>query len=184
MLTLKPGRSFRGPSLFVRGYNDVEAIDADEIETKRNYIRSNIERRVKRCENAPLFRIHRDMQSRNWTPERVMQGLLHDLRIADEREKQVTAWQALTIPGAHTERDKVCHKLKAGCGLDMVGNMELLKQRLVPLICHRADTMRFEEQKTAVLKAAREECMVMNEVVRVISKEEDDWWETRHAASV
>lgn len=45
--------------------------------------------------------------------------------------------------------------------LDMVGNMLLLKRRLLPLVCHRVDAARFEEQKAAVMREAREQQAVI-----------------------
>lgn len=41
--------------------------------------------------------------------------------------------------------------------IDLVGNMELLKRPLFPLVCHRADAHLFEQQKAAVLKVAMEQ---------------------------
>lgn len=41
-------RSFRGPALFVRGYNDMEAITEEEVEVKRQYIRNNPRKRLLR----------------------------------------------------------------------------------------------------------------------------------------
>ena len=74
--------SIRGPALFVRGYNDVEAVDENEVQTKIEYIRTNIERRITKGENPNLFRVHRNMTSANWMPERIMKGLCADCFIA------------------------------------------------------------------------------------------------------
>ena len=158
--------SKRGPALFVHGYNDVEAITEAEVQVKRQYIRDQSRKRLlQKGANAPLFRVHRDMQSRNWTPVRAVQGLCHDTWIARDRQKQHVAWQALTVAGALTERGKACHKLKAGCTIDLVGNMELLHRTLVPLVCHRADAARNEEQKTRTLEAARRGAVVVTACV-------------------
>lgn len=65
--------------------------------------------------------------------------------------------------------------------LDLVGNMELLHRPLFPLICHRADAARFEEQKAAVLRVAREQGGVIvtacispkeREVVKLLQQEQ------------
>ena len=162
-------RSFRGPSLFVRGYNDVEAITAEEVQTKIEYIRTNVERRIIKGENPRLFRVHRNMKSANWTPERIMRGLCTDRFIAADRNRQEEAWRQLTL---NFENGRPV--------LDLVGNMELLKRKLFPLICHRADAPFFEQQKAAVLKVAREQgavivtaCVSPNErsIVKLLQQE-------------
>ena len=171
-------RSFRGPSLFVRGYNDVEAIGEEEIEIKRQYIRNNPRKRLIQRGKPDLFRVRRNMKSANWTPERIMQGLCADRFIAADRNKQVEAWRQLTTKGIRNSRGKVSATLKFfkiaapleiaekpensrtpffRPVLDLVGNMELLKRQLFPLVCHRADSHLFEQQKAAVLKVAREQ---------------------------
>lgn len=263
-------RSLRGPALFVRGYNDVEAIGEEEIDIKRQYILNNPRKRLITRARPDCFRIHRDMKSTNWTSERIMQGLCADHSIATDRNKQVEAWRQLTTRAIPNSRGKVSATLKFQMQtdpanattthrpvLDLVGNMQLLQRPLFPLICHRADSNHFEQQKATVLKVAREQgavivtacvspkerevvkqlqqellpiievidngfsnkyrpyginfyavaeahrlevspweyeyrqrnkdnpssisretCMVMNEVVRMITKKTDDWWKT------
>lgn len=152
--------SFRGPALFVRGYNDVEAVDEDQIQTKIEYIRTNIERRITKGENPDLFRVRRNMRSANWTPERIMKGLCADRFIAADHSRQTQAWQQLTAKGILNSRGQSSATLKfqdADPILDLIGSMELLKRPLFPLVCHRADAHLFEQQKAAVLKAAREQ---------------------------
>ena len=152
--------SFRGPALFVRGYNDVEAVDEDQIQTKIEYIRTNIERRITKGENPDLFRVRRNMRSTNWTPERIMKVLCADRFIAADHSRQTQAWQQLTAKGILNSRGQSSATLKfqdADPILDLIGSMELLKRPLFPLVCHRADAHLFEQQKAAVLKAAREQ---------------------------
>ncbi|MBQ0057913.1 MAG: hypothetical protein KBT20_09680 [Bacteroidales bacterium] len=100
-------RSFRGPALFVRGYNDVEAIGEEEIEIKRQYIRNNPRKRLITRSKPDCFRIHRNMKSANWTPERIMKGLCADRYIAADCNKQVEAWQQVTVKGIRNNRGKV-----------------------------------------------------------------------------
>lgn len=167
--------SFRGPALFVRGYNDVEAVDEDEIQTKIEYIRTDIERRVTKGENPELFRVHRNMRSANWTPECIMKGLCADRFIAADRNKQVEAWRQITTKGLRNNRGKLSATLKFQDNrpvIELVGNMELLKRSLFPLICHRSDAQIFEQQKAAVLKAAREQGGVI--VTACVSPKERD----------
>lgn len=164
-------RSLRGPALFVRGYNDVEAIGEEEIETKREYIRNNPRKRLIQKGRPDCFTVHRNMKSPSWTPERIMKGLCADRYIAADRSKQERAWLELTAGGTN-RRGAVSAKVKSlptgepGASnaaaaflpvLDLVGNMKLLQRPLFPLICHRADAHLFEQQKAAVLKVAREQ---------------------------
>ena len=168
-------RSFRGPSLFVRGYNDVEAVNDEEIEIKRLYIRNNPRKHMIQRDKPDLFRVRRNMKSANWTPERIMHGLCADRFIAADRNKQVEAWRQLTTKGIRNSRGKISSTLKfqeERPVIDLVGNMELLKRPLFPLVCHRADAHLFEQQKAAVLKVAREQSGVI--VTVCVSPKERD----------
>lgn len=187
-------RSFRGPSLFVRGYNDVEAIGEDEIEIKRQYIRNNPRKWLITRTAPDCFRIHRNMKSANWTPERIMLGLCADRFIAADRSRQVEAWRQITTKGIRNSRGKVSATLKSQTFttntaattavvsaapttttspvLELVGNTQLLKRLLFPLVCHRADAHLYEQQKAAVLKVAREQGGVI--VTACVSPKERD----------
>ncbi len=218
--------SYRGPSLFVRGYNDVEAIGEEEVETKRQYIRNNPRKRLITRSKPDLFLVHRNMTSANWTPERIMKGLCADRFIAADRNRQVEAWRQLTTKGMRNRQVEAWRQLttKGMCNrqveawrqlttkgmrnsrgkvsatlkfqtqaiaanytangvmaneqtltrlvIDLVGNMELLRRPLFPLVCHRADAHLFEQQKAAVLKVAREQGGVI--VTACISPKERD----------
>ncbi len=168
-------RSYRGPSLFVRGYNDVEAIGEEEIEIKRQYIHNNPRKRLIQSDMPDFFRVHRYRKSTNWTPQRIMLGLCADRFIAADRNKQVEAWRQITVKGIHNSRGKVSATLHFHDNrpvLDLVGNMELLRRPLFPLVCHRADAHLFEQQKATVLKAAREQGGVI--VTACVSPKERD----------
>ena len=167
--------SFRGPSLFVRGYNDVEAIGEEEVEIKRQYIRNNPRKHLIQRDKPDLFRVRRNMKSANWTPERIMRGLCADRFIAADRSRQVEAWRQLTTRGIRNSRGKVSatiHFYDNSPVIDLVGNIELLKRPLFPLVCHRADAQLFEQQKAAVLKVAREQGGVV--VTACVSPKERD----------
>lgn len=167
--------SFRGPSLFVHGYNDVEAVDDDEIEIKRQYIHNNPHKHLIQRDKPDLFRVRRNMTSANWTPERIMQGLCADRFIAGDRCRQVEAWRQITTKGIRNGRGKVSATLLFHDNrpvIELVGNMELLKRPLFPLVCHRADAQLYEQQKAAVLKVAREHGGVI--VTACVSPKERD----------
>lgn len=168
-------RSYRGPSLFVRGYNDVEAVGEDEIEIKRQYIRNNPRKWLITKTVPDCFRIHRNMKSDNWTAERIMLGLCADRFIAADRSRQAEAWRQITTKGSRNNRGKVSATLKFQNErpvIELVGNMQLLKRPLFPLVCHRADAHLYEQQKAAVLKVAREQGGVI--ITACVSPKERD----------
>ena len=149
-------RSYRGPSLFVRGYNDVEAVTEEEIEIKRLYIRNNPRKRLITRSKPDRFRVMRNQRSKSWTLERALAAVASDTWIKLNPEK----CQAL--------QENVSQRLKrlpddeSTLALDYVGNSALLAaERKVSLICHRADAALFEQQKTAVMQAAREGAVVV-----------------------
>ena len=149
-------RSYRGPSLFVRGYNDVEAVTEEEIEIKRQYIRNNPRKRLITRSKPDRFRVMRNQRSKSWTLERALAAVASDTWIKLNPEK----YQAL--------QENVSQRLKrlpddeSTLALDYVGNSALLAaERKVSLICHRADAALFEQQKTAVMQAARKGAVVV-----------------------
>lgn len=300
-------RSFRGPALLCRGYNDVEAVTEEEIEIKRQYIRNNPRKRLITRSKKDRFTVKRDKYSQNWHIDAVRRGLCADRFFARDplameralaniiprlncRTSSGNSSSGVATTGFSTSgvastgfsSDVATTGFSSGVAntgfssdvantgslstvinglggdilptlsLDYVGNGALLAaKRKLPLICHRADASRFEQQREAVLQAARdgavivsafispkereimkqllqellpvievvdngfaerykpigksfyavaeerlcqitpwsyeyqrdvsvnrEMCMVMNELVRVISTEKEDWWKT------
>ena len=144
-------RSLRGPALFVRGYNDVEAITPEEVEIKRAYIHNNPRKRLITRSRPDIFRIHRNGHSANWTLERAMAAIAADKWIGRNAE-QCRQMQA-----------NIKARLKPDMGIDYLGNHALLSAaRKVSLICHRDDAQQFEEQKQEVLVASREGAVVVS----------------------
>ena len=149
-------RSYRGPSLFVRGYNDVEAVTEEEIEIKRLYIRNNPRKRLITRSKPDRFRVMRNQRSKSWTLERALAAVASD------------SWIKLNPEKCQALQENVSQRLKrlpddeSTLVLDYVGNSALLAaERKVSLICHRADAALFEQQKTAVMQAAREGAVVV-----------------------
>ncbi len=249
-------RSLRGPALFTRGYNDVEAVTEEEIEIKREYIRNNPRKLLITRSKRDSFSVQRQRTSRNWHLDAVKRGLCADrffrldATALDSALATVLSRLNSTASFADSASSSITHSASSSLHLDVVGNVSLLAvERKLPLICHRADASRFEHQKAAVLQAARngavivsafispkerdilkqllqeslpvievmdngfsdrykptgqsfyamaeerlcqitpwtyvyqrdvkvsrEMCMVMNELVRVISTEKEDWW--------
>lgn len=150
-------RSFRGPALMVRGYNDVEAIGEEEIEIKRQYIRNNPRNRLITRSKPDRFRVMRNQRSKNWTLERAIGAVSADPWIRRDAQK------------CQRLQENVKQRLRRlsdnanTLALDYVGNRALLAaERKVSLICHRADAALFEQQKAAVMQAAREGTVVVS----------------------
>ena len=156
-------RSYRGPALFVHGYNDMEPITEEEVEVKRAYIRDQARKRLIQGDNHECFRKYRHQHSRNWTVERCQKAIGADRCFkydAANRERAVANVQAKL------------NKDATGICLDYIGNKSLLySEKKLPLVCHRADAARFEEQKAAVLSAARDNWVIVS---AFISQKERD----------
>lgn len=139
--------SFRGPSLFVRGYNDVVPITQEEVDIKIEYIRRQAERRLIKGEKSNLFRIYRNKHSKNWREDVVLNAIAADRFFKQNEKAKKDAQQNVRLRLNYDSQSIV---------LDYLGNLELLaSEKTIPLICHRADAKRFEEQKSIVLQAAR-----------------------------
>jgi len=155
--------SFRGPALFVRGYNDVEPITEEEVQIKINYIRDQAKKRLIQGDRHECFRKYRHQHSKSWTVERCMQAIAVDRTFRYNTERCKAA------------QDKVKARLitdAQGIGLDFIGSKALLySQKKLPLVCHSADAGRFEEQKEAVMDAARKEWTIVS---AFISQKERD----------
>lgn len=151
-------RSPRGPSLFVRGYNDVEAITEQQIEIKRQYIRDQARKRLIKSRFHDRFRIYRACTSRGWTPDAIRRGLLADNLFAQSPLRLEAALQTI-VPKLRT-------------GLDYIGNIALLRAaNKLPLICHRADAWCFEKQKRATLEAARNGAVIVSAFISAKERE-------------
>lgn len=152
--------SYRGPALMVRGYNDVEAIGEEEIEIKRRYIRNNPRKRLITRSKPDRFRVVRNGHSKNWTLARALAALAADPWIKRDAQKCQRLQANVNIRLKRQPDDG------NALALDYVGNRALLAaERKVSLICHRADAHLFEQQKAAVMQAAREGAVVVSAFV-------------------
>ncbi len=150
-------RSFRGPALMVRGYNDVEAVTDEEIEIKRQYIRNNPRKRLITRSKPDRFCVMRNGHSVNWTLQRALTAVAADPWIGRNPEK--CRMLQTNVNNRLKRQPNDGNKL----AIDYVGNRALLSaERKASLICHRADAVLFEQQKEAVMKAAREGAVVVS----------------------
>lgn len=148
-------RSYRGLALFVHGYNDVEAVSAEEVETKIEYIRANPERRLIKGENKEIFTIARGKHSKNWNTEAVKRGVKRDNWFKDHATELEKVFTNLLL--------RLNIESSGNLAIDYLGNREILNNKhKVSLICHRADAELFEQQAQAVMDAARGGAVVVS----------------------
>ena len=148
--------------LFTRGYNETVPITAEEVQTKILYIRANPERRLIKGQLADCFTVYRDQHSTNWTTDRILQGLRHDYRLAQDKETLQQAFADI--------QPKLLTDKQGQPALDYIGKRTLLSApRKLPLVCHRADAQRFAEQSAVVMREAARGAVIVS---AFISKQE------------
>ncbi|MDO4510570.1 MAG: hypothetical protein Q4B68_01980 [Bacteroidales bacterium] len=156
--------SAQGPALFERGYNDVEPITEEDIATKIQYIHANVERRQLKRDHRDAFTITRHARSRSWTEEHIKRAFLPDRNYGRNHDTIEEAWQQI--------KPLLLYHPQGFPVLDWMGSRALLEaQTKVPLICHRADAERFEQQKQATLNAARAGAVVVTACISAKEKE-------------
>ena len=147
-------RSLRGPALFVRGYNDVEAISPEQVQTKLEYIRSQAERRLIKADNRPCFKVRRHAHSPSWTVQSALHAIAADPGFACDMDNCREVQREVSLRLNADER---------GLCLDYVGQTALLGcEKKLPLVCHRADAAYFDRQRDAVIRAAREGWVIVS----------------------
>ncbi len=143
----------------------MEAVTEEEIEIKRQYIRNNPRKRLITRSKPDRFRVVRDNHSINWTLGRAISALINDPSFAKNpykcKESQKNISQRLK---RITNTDILA--------IDYIGNRELLASpRKISLICHRKDAAHFEQQKSAVLDAARAGAVVVSAFINPKERE-------------
>lgn len=177
-------RSFRGPSLFVRGYNDMEAVTPEQVQTKLQYICEQARRALIKGTLRDRFHIHRSCKARGWTLDAIRRGLRADRFYAHNPERleatlrtlmphinMQPAATALAPASALAPAALAPAALSSGSSpasapkplLSYIGCSALLSaERKLPLVCHRSDAPFFERQRDAVLRAAREGAVIVS----------------------
>ena len=176
-------RSFCGPALFIRGYNDVEALTPEQVEIKKQYLRGQARKRLTNGRLHDRFKVHRNCNSRGWTDDALRQGLLADWFLAHDSKKLDIALQIINTrinrtpsfsnpstsspsafnPSLSNPTTSTLSNPLPKPVLDFIGNKELLAaERKLPLICHRADAAFFEQQKESVLAEARKGAVIVS----------------------
>lgn len=168
--------SFRGPSLFVRGYNDMEAVTPEQVQTKLRYIREQARRALIKGTLRDRFLVHRSCTARGWTLDTIRRGLRADRFYAhnpDRLEHILLSllpripMQQTTAPASSSASPSASPSASSPKPLlSYVGCSALLSaERKLPLVCHRSDAPFFERQRDAVLRAAREGAVIVSAFV-------------------
>lgn len=160
--------SFRGPSLFVRGYNDMEAVTPEQVQTKLRYIREQARRALIKGTLRDRFLVHRSCTARDWTLDTIRRGLRADRFYAHNPDRLEHILRSL-LPRIPMLPAIVSASPSASSPkplLSYVGCSALLSaERKLPLVCHRSDAPFFERQRAAVLRAAREGAVIVSAFV-------------------
>lgn len=160
--------SFRGPSLFVRGYNDMEAVTPEQVQTKLRYIREQARRALIKGTLRDRFLVHRSCTARGWTLDTIRRGLRADRFYAHNPDRLEHILRSL-LPRIPMQQAIVSASSSASSPkplLSYVGCSALLSaERKLPLVCHRSDAPFFERQRDAVLRAAREGAVIVSAFV-------------------
>ena len=129
------------PPLFDAGYCDVMPVDEAQLATQRAYIRSNPRSRLLRTTYRSWLHPQRHTVDTAVTPN-ALRGYL-------ERECPLQ----LTSEGfASLVNRLMLDNGRIAC--DSYGSTELLKRKLLPVVCHRKDAALFAKQKARCLKEA------------------------------
>ena len=175
-------RSLRGPSLFVRGYNDMEAITPEQLRTKLQYIHEQARRALIKGAFRDRFCIQRSRTSHGWTLEALRQAFIADRYLAHDPQRLEAALRSLLpripmqpMPTATTQQQPHPTPTQQPATqqqpppmspkplLSYIGSYALLAaERKLPLICHRSDAPFFDRQRDAVLSAARSGAVIVS----------------------
>ncbi len=129
------------PPLFDAGYCDVMPVDEAQLATQRAYIRSNPRSRLLRTTYRSMLHPQRHTVDTAVT--------INALRGYLERECPMQ----LTAEG-FASLEKRLKQVNGRITYDSYGSLELLKHRLLPVVCHRKDGAWFATQKARCLKEA------------------------------
>ena len=180
--------SFRGPSLFVRGYNDMEAVTPEQVQTKLRYIREQARRALIKGTLRDRFLVHRSCTARGWTLDTIRRGLRADRFYAHNPDRLehillsllpripmlpaiVSASSSASSSASPSASPTASSTASPSASspkplLSYVGCSSLLSaERKLPLVCHRSDAPFFERQRAAVLRAAREGTVIVSAFV-------------------
>ena len=137
------------PPLFEPGYCDIMPLDAEQLATQRAYIHAN-----------PRSRLMRTMNQSCLFPQRYTVNTAVSLRalhayLQRECPRQLTAEALASL-------DKRLIQTGGQIVCDSYGNLKLLSDRLLPVVCHRKDAALFVHQKARCLKEAADGAVLVS----------------------
>ncbi len=147
----KPRFSSGRQPLFAPGYVDVMPLRPGQLETQRAYIKENPRSRLLRSLNRSWLATQRGDIATALFPK-ALRGFL-------VRECPATAATPAILDTLQAQL------LMADDGTitcDSYGDRQLLAQRLLPVVCHRRDAWRFQQQKACCLQAAQKGAVLVS----------------------
>jgi hypothetical protein len=131
-----------------------------QVQINIDYIHTQAERRLIKGTMHRCFSIERGKCSRNWTAAVALRAIAADPFFARNPDKREAAQRNIL---ARLNTQTTTLHPSPTTQLDFLGSREwMAAPRKLPLICHRADAHRFEEQKAAVLNAARSGAIIVS----------------------
>ena len=158
------------PTLFAKGYCDVQPLDEAQLEQQRTYIKDNPRSRWLRTTHRDTLQARRGTIATALTPAALCGYLRRECGAtqADAEALATICDRLLVRPAQPTAAVN-------GAGVvvcDSYGDLALLAApRLLPVVCHRRDVRRFAEHKAHCLEAAQAGAVLVS--ARIAKGEQD-----------
>lgn len=167
-------------SLFAKGYTDVMPLHAGQLDTQRAYIKDNPRMRWLRTSNHSWLSPKRGGVDTALSVAALRTYLRQECRFIQATDAILNGIEALLLqaPAATSSTpadgasatgspapDALLSRRKDIIDCDTYGNRSLLdrtQHRLLPLVCHRKDAARLEQQTQAVMTAAKEGAIIVS----------------------
>ena len=140
--TNKPRFASDRPPLFSQGYVNVIPLKPGQLETQRAYIHANPRNRLLRRNNPTALKVQRQTVDTLVTPNALRGYLIREHAL---QENDAELWQAILSRLLMANNHIHC---------DSYGDLQLLHQPLLPVVCHRKDKSSFSQHKQVCLHAA------------------------------
>jgi len=138
------------PPLFAPGYCDVMPIEEGQLETQRAYILNNPKSRWLRTHDRSRLQPQRGGIDTALTPS-ALRGYL---------QRECPPFIATPAALSAIERRLLLADGKVTC--DTYGDRALLQRRLLPVVCHRGDNARRDEQKARCIEEAAQGAVLVS----------------------
>lgn len=187
------------PPLFASGFCDVMPVDREQLATQRAYIKGNPRSRLLRLSHRDWLTTQRGAIPTALTISALTGYLRRECAPSQATPEALAAIanQLLTLCPAVLPAGQVIV-------CDSFGNRSLLgERRCLPVVCHRKDKTRFDEQKTRCLAEAASgallvspwhyryrpkgeaitvaECKTMNCLTQALCRLKDSWWKNNNS---